>query len=82
MEALFGEILGQAFIALFFVAVGFGYLYLRFRNRVRVKDVLAKKYENSYANAGMAVVLNSVAIIGIALVFFLMIAPLLHWLNN
>jgi preprotein translocase subunit SecF len=50
---------------------------------VRVKETLAKEYENSYANVGSEVVLNTVAAVGIALVLgLIVVAPLFHWLNS
>jgi hypothetical protein len=56
-----------------FASIGFLYLYLRYRNRVRVRRVLIKEYESSYTNAGHVVVLNTVAAIGILLVLGLLI---------
>ncbi|MBF9220856.1 hypothetical protein [Hymenobacter ruricola] len=82
MEELFGELIGQAFMAVVFTAIGFGYLYLRYRNTVQVQQVLVRKYENSYANAGMAVVLNVAAATFILLIIGLLVAPLLHWLRG
>ncbi|WP_216688498.1 hypothetical protein [Hymenobacter siberiensis] len=59
MEDLFAGIFEQMFTYLLLLPVGFGYLWLRYRNKLRVKETLAKEYENSYANAGSVVLLYS-----------------------
>ncbi len=61
---------------LVFASIGFLYLYLRYRNRIRVRRILIKEYDTSYTNAGQVVVLNTVAAIGILLVVGLIIATL------
>ena len=82
MEAFFAEIVEQIFANLLLAPIGFVYLWLRYRNQLQVRETLAKEYENSYANAGSAIALNIIVAIGIALVLFLIISPLLHWLKN
>ena len=83
MEGFFAGIVEELFANLLFIPIGFAYLWLRYRNQVRVRETLAKEYENSYANMGRAFVLNTIAAIGIGLaVGALMVAPLLHWLKN
>lgn len=83
MEDFFAGIIEQIFAGLLFIPLGFAYLWLRYRNQAKVKETLAKEYENSYANAGSAVLLNSVAAVGIVLVLgVIVVMPLLHWLSN
>ncbi|SNC65747.1 hypothetical protein SAMN06265337_1377 [Hymenobacter gelipurpurascens] len=87
MEELFSFIIAGLVEALFgvlvFVPIGFIWLYSRYRNTQIVEDILAREYDNSYANAGQVVVLNTVAAIGILLVLALLFfAPLAHWLHN
>lgn len=81
MEELFGSLISEFVVGAVFIAVGFCYLYLRYRQRLKVKRVLLKKYENSYLNAGQDVVLKLVAAVGILLVLALICAPFLHWLK-
>lgn len=83
MEDFFAGIVQQLFANLLFIPIGFVCLWLRYRNQAQAKETLAEKYENSYTSAGSAVVLNTVAAIGIALVLGpIVVAPILHWLNN
>ncbi|MBF9143916.1 hypothetical protein [Hymenobacter properus] len=62
------------------------YLYLRYRSRVRVKQVLIKEYKGHYSNAGSAVVLNTfaafLAIAMFGLVLGALISPVVQWLRN
>ncbi len=81
MGGLLDGIIEEVFANLLLTPVGFVYLWLRYRNQVQVKEALAKEYGSSYANAGSAVFTNILVAVGIALVLFLMIAPLLHWLK-
>ena len=78
MQDFFAGIVEQLFAPLLFIPIGFVYLWLRYRNKARVKETLAKEYENSYVNAGMVVVLNTAAAIGIMLVLGLIIVALLR----
>lgn len=83
MEDFLAGIFEELFASLLLIPIGFVYLWLRFRTRIQVEKILAREYENSYANTGSVVVLNTVAASGIALVLGLIIvAPLLHWLRS
>lgn len=74
LEVIFSDIIA----GVVFAALGFGYLYLRFRSREIVLKKLASEYENSYGNAGRLVALRLVAGIGIALVLLLLGSLLIH----
>ncbi|WP_201986953.1 hypothetical protein [Hymenobacter rubidus] len=86
MEDLFAGIIEQIFANLLLVPIGFVYLWLRFRNRVRVKQTLAKEYENSYSNAGSVIVANTIAALGaLAIGSFVILAIVVQirgWLRN
>ena len=81
MVELLTSLISEFLIGSVFVAVGFCYLYLRYRQRVKVRRILRKEYENSYLNAGQDVLLKLAALAGIILVLALMSAPFLHWLT-
>lgn len=76
---LFGGLIEGVFSLAIFSAIGFLYLYLRYRNQMKMRRALVKEYESSYANAGQVVVLNTVAAIGILLVVGLL--GVLLWLG-
>ena len=86
MEDLFAGILEQMFANLLLLPVGFVYLWLRHRNKLRVKETLAREYENSYANAGSVVLLNTIAaLLALAMGSFVILAIVVQireWLKN
>ena len=86
MEDLFAGIFEQMFTHLLLLPVGFGYLWLRYRNKLRVKETLAKEYENSYANAGSVVLLNTIAaLLALAvgsLVILSIVVQIREWLKS
>ena len=86
MEDLFAGIFEQIFTYLLLLPVGFGYLWLRYRNKLRVKETLAKEYENSYANAGSVVLLNTMAaLLALAvgsLVILAIVVQIREWLKS
>ena len=86
MEDLFAGIFEQMFTYLLLLPVGFGYLWLRYRNKLRVKETLAKEYENSYANAGSVVLLNTIAaLLALAvgsLVILAIVVQIREWLKS
>ena len=86
MEDLFAGIFEQMFTYLLLLPVGFGYLWLRYRNKLRVKETLAKEYENSYANAGSVVLLNTIAaLLALAvgsLVILSIVVQIREWLKS
>jgi len=59
MEFLFAE--------LFFSFMGRVYLFLRYRNVVKRKEILTARYFNSFADAGRELILRSFALIGFLL---------------
>ena len=86
MEDLFAGIFEQMFTYLLLLPVGFGYLWLRYRNKLRVKETLAKEYENSYANAGGVVSLSTIAaLLALAvgsLVILAIVVQIREWLKS
>jgi hypothetical protein len=86
LEDLFAGIFEQMFTYLLLLPVGFGYLWLRYRNKLRVKETLAKEYENSYANAGSVVLLNTIAaLLALAvgsLVILAIVVQIREWLKS
>ena len=86
MEDLFAGIFGQMFTYLLLLPVGFGYLWLRYRNKLRVKETLAKEYENSYANAGSVLLINTIAaLLALAvgsLVILSIVVQIREWLKS
>ena len=86
MEDLFAGILGQMFANLLVAPIGFVYLWLRFCNKLRVRETLAREYESSYANAGSAVLLNTIAallalVIG-SFVILAIVVQIREWLHG
>ena len=61
MEDLFAGIFEEMFANLLLAPIGFVYLWLRYRNKSQVKVFLAKNYEDSFADAGRVVILNTIA---------------------
>lgn len=54
--------------------LGIIYLFVRYRSRKRVKEVLQKEYAGSYANVGSVLILNTIAAVGaLTMVLFLLI---------
>jgi len=49
---------------------GYLYLWIRYRNKVKVKEILKKEYDNSYYDAGARVVMS---IFGLTLIGFLLL---------
>ena len=86
MEDLFAGIFEQIFTYLLLLPVGFGYLWLRYRNKLRVKETLAKEYENSYANAGSVLLINTIAaLLALAvgsLVILAIVVQIREWLHG
>lgn len=86
MEDLFAGIFEQMFTYLLLLPVGFGYLWLRYRNKLRVKETLAKEYENSYANAGSVLLINTIAaLLALAvgsLVILAIVVQIREWLKS
>ena len=50
MEEMFSTIFGEIIAFVLLAPIGFAYLFLRYRNKVRVQRELASEYENSYVN--------------------------------
>jgi hypothetical protein len=83
IEAILAPIVEGLFTWLLFVPIGALYLFIRHRGSARRQQVLAQKYEGSYANAGQAAVLNGVIIMMIVLlVGMVAVLPMLHWLRG
>jgi hypothetical protein len=86
MENLFAGIFEQMFAYLLLLPVGFGYLWLRYRSKLRVKETLVKEYENSYANAGSVVLINTIAaLLALAvgsLVILAIVVQIREWLKS
>ena len=86
MEDLFAGIFEQMFTYLLLLPVGFGYLWLQYRNKLRVKETLAEEYENSYANAGSVLLINTIAaLLALAvgsLVILAIVVQIREWLKS
>ena len=86
MEDLFAGIFEQMFAYLLLLPVGFVYLWLRYRNQLRVRETLAREYENSYANVGSVVLLNTMAaLLALAvgsMVILAIVVQIREWLHG
>ena len=86
MEEIFSAIFGEVLAFLLLVPIGFAYLFLRYRNKVRVQRELASKYENSYANVGQVIILNTIAaLLALAmagLVILAIVTPIMSWMRG
>ncbi|GAB3578134.1 hypothetical protein [Hymenobacter daeguensis] len=86
MEDFLAGIIEQLFAILLLIPIGFVYLWLRYRNKLRVRETLAREYENSYANVGSAIVANTIAALGAlavgSLVLLAVVVQLREWLNT
>ena len=86
MEDLFAGIFEQMFAYLLLLPVGFVYLWLRYRNKLRVRETLAREYENSYANVGSVVLLNTMAaLLALAvgsMVILAIVVQIREWLHG
>ena len=56
--------------------IGFLYLWIRYRNKERVKKVLHEKYDGAYYLAGASIFLNVVGVILTALIIALLLSAL------
>ena len=86
MEDLFAGIFEQMFAYLLLLPVGFVYLWLRYRNKLRVRETLAREYENSYSNVGSVVLLNTMAtLLALAvgsMVILAIVVQIREWLHG
>ena len=58
--------------------IGFCYLHVRYHNRLLIARILIRRYENSYANAGLDAALKLLAASGIILVLGLLSSTFWH----
>ena len=86
MEEVFSIIFGEIIALVLLAPIGFAYLFLRYRNKVRVQRELMSKYENSYANVGQVVILNTIAaLLALAmagLVILAIVTPIMSWMRG
>ena len=86
MEEIFSAIFGEVLAFSLLAPIGFAYLFLRYRNKVRVQRELASKYENSYANVGQVIILNTIAaLLALAmagLVILAIVTPIMSWMRG
>ena len=86
MEEIFSAIFEEVFTFLLFAPIGITYLFLRYRDKIRVKQALASEYDNQYANAGRVVVLNTIAALGVlaisSLVIIAIVVQVREWLHG
>ncbi|MCI1185948.1 hypothetical protein MON38_00840 [Hymenobacter sp. DH14] len=86
MEDFLTGIIEQLFASLLLVPIGFVYLWLRFRHRIRVAQALAQEYEDSYANAGSAILANTIAALGAlavsSLIILAVVVQIREWLHG
>ena len=67
------------FTKLIYAPIGWFSLWIAHRNRNKIKEILSKKYDDSYENAGsdlFPTVLGAIAIIGIVLFLLGFFAPI------
>ena len=86
MEEIFSAIFGEVLTFLLLAPIGFAYLFLRYRNKVRVQRELASQYENSYTNVGRVIILNTIAaLLALAmagLVILAIVTPIMSWMRG
>ena len=86
MEEIFSAIFEEVLAFLLLAPIGFAYLFLRYRNKVRVQRELASKYENDYANVGQVIILNTIAaLLALAmagLVISAIVTPIMSWMRG
>ena len=86
MEEIFSAIFREVLTFLLLAPIGFAYLFLRYRNKVRVQKELASKYENSYANVGQVIILNTVAallaLVMAGLVILVIVTTIMSWMRG
>ena len=86
MEEIFSAIFGEVLAFVLLAPIGFAYLFLRYRNKVRVQRELVSKYENSYANVGQVIILNTIAtLLALAmagLVILAIVTPIMSWMRG
>ncbi len=63
---LIGWIIGRPIVRGLFSLIGWIYLQIRFRNKEKVKKVLAEEYENSYSEAGFTILGDTLGFIFIS----------------
>lgn len=68
MESLIGD--------MFFAIAGWLYLLVKHRNFDKMRELVAKKYENRYALAGRDLILTSMLIVFAIMIFALMFISL------
>jgi len=62
--------------------LGFFYLWIRYRNEVKVKSILREKYDGSYYYAGADIFITFNIIIMLLLVLSFMLITIFRVLNN
>ena len=86
MEEIFRAIFGEFIACILLAPIGFAYLFLRYRNKMRMQKELASEYENSYANVGQVVILNTIAgLLAFAMAAMVILAiatPILNWMRG
>jgi hypothetical protein len=68
------EIIGSQIIYTFF---GYIYMWIRYRNKEKIKQVLKNDYENSYSTIGYLVIWKPVGVIFLVLIVCLLIAAII-----
>lgn len=53
---------------------GYIYMWIRFRNKERIKEILKRDYENSYQTVGLLIVWKPIGIIFLVLIACMIIA--------
>ncbi|MEM5564320.1 hypothetical protein WNY78_04365 [Psychroserpens sp. AS72] len=49
----------ELYSGILYYPIGWIYLWIRYRNKEKIKSILAEKYEDSYHNAGAQLVLST-----------------------
>ncbi|ARS34069.1 hypothetical protein [Pontibacter actiniarum] len=70
MEFLIGDVI--------LVLIGKAYLYLRFRNKEKVKQELSRKYEGQFRNAGVVLLIDALMAV-LIVAFVALIAAVLYF---
>ena len=74
------EALGLVVTEIVFSGIGWGCLYVLYRNRTKMEEIKNNKYGGKYSAAGIVIILNLVAGFGAVSMFGVMIFFLISWM--
>ena len=74
--------MSELFTSILYYPIGYAYLWLRFRNKKKVKTALNEKYNNSYYEAGAIFSLTIFGVILFVLLSFFLIAVIIGFIRS